>query len=124
MPVKNTEREYGVVSKIWHWLALVIVVVLLAISSTTGDMPRGPEKLELVLLHASFGLLLLFVLAARLIWRWMNVTPARMPQVPDWQHIASRVVHYGLYIVLFAQAPERHGPVCNSGLQGAVLRDV
>ncbi len=104
MLVKNTEREYGVVSKTWHWLVLVIVIVLLVIASKSGDLPRGEEKLELILLHASFGLLLLFVLAARLIWRWMNVTPARMPHVPDWQHIASRIVHYGLYIVLFAQA--------------------
>ena len=104
MLVKNTEREYGAVSKTWHWLVLAIVIVLLVIASKSEDLPRGEEKLELVLLHASFGLLLLFVLAARLLWRWMNVTPARMPDIPDWQHVTSRIVHYLLYIILFAQA--------------------
>ncbi len=104
MLVKNTEKEYGLVSKTWHWLVLAIVIVLIVIASMSEELPQGQEKLELVLLHASFGLLLLFVLAARLLWRWTNVTPARLPHVPTWQHIASRVVHYSLYITLFAQA--------------------
>ena len=104
MSVNNTEREYGVVSKSWHWLTVVIVIVLFVLASRSEDLPRGPEKLELVLLHASFGLLLLFVLAARLLWRWCNATPARLPHIPTWQHVISRAVHYGLYIVLIAQA--------------------
>ena len=104
MPVKNTVKEYGTVSKTWHWLVLVIVIIMLVIASKSGDLPRGPEKLELVLLHASFGLLLLFILSARLLWRWWNITPAKMPHIPVWQHVLSRAVHYGLYIVLFAQA--------------------
>ena len=104
MPTKNTEKEFGTISKTLHWLVLAIVIVLIAVASKSGDLPRGPEKTELVLLHASFGLLLLSVLAARLVWRWSNITPARMPHIPTWQHVTSRAVHYGLYIVLFAQA--------------------
>ena len=103
MPVKNTEKEYGTISKIWHWTVLVIVIVMLAIVSKSTDLPEGPERLELILLHASFGLLLLFILSARLIWRWLNITPAKMPHVPIWQHVVSRTVHYGLYIMLFVQ---------------------
>ena len=60
----------------------MLVIVMLAISSQSTELPSGPEKLELILLHASFGLLLLFVLSARLIWRWLNITPAKMPHVP------------------------------------------
>ncbi len=104
MPTKNTEKEFGTISKTLHWLVLAIVIVLIAIASKSGDLPRGPEKLELILLHASFGLLLLSVLTARLIWRWLNVIPARMPHIPTWQHVLSRTVHYGLYALLFAQA--------------------
>ena len=103
MSVKNTEKEYGSVSKIFHWTVLLIVIALLVIASKSTDLPRGQEKLELILLHASFGLLLLFVLSARLIWRWQNVTPEKMPHIPVWQHVISRAVHYGLYIMLFVQ---------------------
>ena len=76
---------------------------MLAIASKSTDLQQGPEKLELILLHASFGLLLLFILSARLIWRWLNITPAKMQHVPVWQHVVSRSVHYGLYIMLFVQ---------------------
>ena len=95
MPTKNTEKEFGTISKTLHWLVLAIVIVLIAIASKSGDLPSGPEKLELVLLHASFGLLLLSVLTARLIWRWLNVVPARMPHIPTWQHVLSRAVTTG-----------------------------
>ena len=103
MSVKNTEKEFGSVSKIFHWTVLVLVIVMLAIASKSTELPRGEEKLELILLHASFGLLLLFVLSARLIWRWLNITPTKMPHIPVWQHVISRSVHYGLYIMLFVQ---------------------
>ena len=103
MTVKNTEKEYGSISKIFHWTVLVLVIVMLAIASQSTELPSGPEKLELILLHASFGLLLLFVLSARLIWRWLNITPAKMPHIPLWQHVISRTVHYGLYLMLFVQ---------------------
>ena len=104
MPTKNTEIEFGTISKTLHWLVLAIVIAVIAIAAKSGDLPRGPEKLELVLLHASFGLLLLFVLTARLIWRWLNIVPARLSHIPTWQHVLSRAVHYGLYILLIAQA--------------------
>ena len=104
MHIKNTEKEYGTISKTLHWLVLIIFIVLIAIASKLGDLPEGPEKLELVVLHASFGLLLFSVLTVRLLWRWLNVTPARMPHIPTWQHVLSRAVHYGLYLLLFAQA--------------------
>jgi len=103
MAVKNTGKEYGTISKIFHWTVLVLVIVMLAIASQSTDLPQGQEKLELILLHASFGLLLLFILSARLIWRWLNITPAKMPHIPFWQHVVSRTVHYGLYIMLFVQ---------------------
>lgn len=103
MSVKNTEKEYGTISKTLHWLVLVIVITLLAIAAQSTELPRGEEKLQLILLHASFGLLLLFVLSARLIWRWLNVTPTKMPHIPVWQHVVSRTVHYGLYLMLFVQ---------------------
>ena len=105
MHIKNTEKEYGIISKTLHWLVLVVFFTLLTIAAISGELPRGdPEKQELVLLHASFGLLMLFVLTARLLWRWSNVTPARMPHIPTWQHVLSRAVHYGLYLLLIAQA--------------------
>ena len=103
MSVKNTEKEYGSISKVFHWTVLLLVIVMLAIASQSTELPRGQEKLELILLHASFGLLLLFVLSARLLWRWLNITPAKMPHIPVWQHVISRTVHYGLYIMLFVQ---------------------
>ncbi len=104
MPLKNTAQEYGAVSKALHWLTAAVVVVLAVIAAMSDELPRGPEKRELVLLHASFGLLLLLLLAVRLLWRRRNITPEKMPHLSMRLHVLSRVVHYGLYLLLFAQA--------------------
>ena len=44
MSVKNTEKEYGSISKILHWLVLVIVITLLAIAAQSTELPRGDEN--------------------------------------------------------------------------------
>ena len=44
MHIKNTEKEYGTISKTLHWLVLIIFIVLIAIASKLGDLPEGPGK--------------------------------------------------------------------------------
>ena len=43
MPVKNTREEWGSVSKLLHWLVVVLVLVMATIGLTMGDLPNGPD---------------------------------------------------------------------------------
>ena len=100
---KNTTAQYGLISKLFHWAVFLVLIALIATAQISGDMPRGPEKTEIVLLHASLGFLMLNLMILRLCWRWFNVRPAAM-NIPEWQKTAALAAHISLYALIIAQA--------------------
>lgn len=104
MLLKNTESQYGLISKLFHWGIFIVLVALLITASMSEDLPRGPEKLEIIKLHASLGFLMLNLMILRLLWRWFNTKPANMSSVPNWQNNAAFIVHILLYVLIIAQA--------------------
>ena len=104
MNLKNTEQEYGLISKLFHWAVFLVLLVLLYSAMVLEDMPRGPEKFAMFKLHASFGVIMLSLMVLRLLWRWINIRPANIPGVPQWQNTSARIAHITLYVVIIAQA--------------------
>jgi cytochrome b561 len=94
-------KRYDALSQTIHWLTLLAVVVAFVAGLAMEDMPRGPAKLQLVNLHASFGVLLMALTAIRLAWR--ATVPAIEPiPGPQLRRTGAKVLHGVLYLVLFA----------------------
>ena len=69
MQVKDTSDSFGITSILFHWLTTGLIIGLFIMGQIMEDMPRGPEKGELMTLHQSIGMLLLALVFARLVWR-------------------------------------------------------
>jgi cytochrome b561 len=54
-------------------------------------------------MHKSFGVVLLALILARLLWRLVNVTPKEPDGTPTIQRILARGMHWVLYALMFAQ---------------------
>jgi cytochrome b561 len=65
------------------------------------DLPRGPEKLERVALHASLGLSLLALVVLRCLWRLANGFPNPAGDHKWWEVKAARAVHLALLGLIF-----------------------
>jgi cytochrome b561 len=52
-PAAASNRRYDTLTQVIHWLSLVAIVIAFVIGLVLEDMPRGPEKIQLVNLHAS-----------------------------------------------------------------------
>jgi cytochrome b561 len=89
---KDSRTEYGVVSKINHWLGALLVILLLGIGIYFHEMPKGEERLFWMRLHVGLGLLAFLPLAFRIVWRWSARSPDPMPQHRTLQ-LATRAVH-------------------------------
>jgi cytochrome b561 len=50
--------------------------------------------------HVSFGLLVLLLVIARLLWRIGNPPPPMLSDMPRWQVIASHATHYLFYALM------------------------
>jgi cytochrome b561 len=85
-----------------HWTTAVLVVVQMTLAQTWGLFGR-PARHLMITAHMSLGIILTAVIVARLVWRFIpghQVAPADV----GWLRIASKAVHYLLYVLLAAEA--------------------
>ena len=109
MGLRNTRETYGSFAKWLHWLVAAGLAVVLYLGLEQAGMERGPEKLELRVIHGSIALLILVTMIVRIVWRLMNDVPAHPEGMPGWQRAAATAVHWLLYVAVFAQLVS--GPV-------------
>jgi cytochrome b561 len=92
--------RYSRTAIILHWLMAANMIFMLFFSEDLIRVPRGQslggwEPTT----HASWGLMVLFLVIARLLWR-IGHTPPPPPAMPRWQAIASHATHYLFYALM------------------------
>ena len=102
MTLKNTDERWGAVSQLFHWVIVVLILVMAYLGLTMGDLPNGPRKINIYALHKSIGLTILGLVALRVLWRLYAGAPAPVPGTPTWQQRIASVTHVLLYALLFA----------------------
>jgi cytochrome b561 len=98
----DTGRNYDNVAVALHWTTALLVVIQFLLAITWDSFPRDTRE-NLQSIHVSLGVLLTAVVVARIIWRLMPVHH-RPAIVGGWVKVASKSVHYLLYVLLVAQA--------------------
>jgi cytochrome b561 len=98
----DDKTNYDNVAITLHWLTALLVLVQFALAETWDWASRDTRE-TMQSTHVSLGILLTAVIVVRLIWRW---TPGhqRSSLEAGWMRIASKSVHYLLYLLLVAQA--------------------
>lgn len=96
-----TDRlHYGTPAKVMHWLIVALLMVQFPIGWFMPDVHAGPPSTAMTL-HISFGMTILIVIVARLIWRIAHpVVPES--SLPGWQRVSSEAVHWLLYAGVLA----------------------
>jgi cytochrome b561 len=100
--LKNTREEYGLVSRLLHWLTFLIVAGMLAGGTLLGVLPDGGIKSIVVSAHKSFGVLVFFLMVVRLFWRLANPRPRFLGTHLVLRYV-SEVLHVCLYVLLLIQ---------------------
>lgn len=119
---KNTNSDYGIVTKNFHWIMALVIIINLSIGFIMGDLERGPLRFFLFNLHKSFGILILFLIFLRLFWRFINIVPDPL-QNHKLLNVTAKSVHYLFYILIitltfsgWAYSSARGGSVSFFGL--------
>jgi len=85
-----------------HWATALLVVVQFALAET-WDWFAKPTRQGMESVHISLGVLLTAVVIARLVWRWLPGHQVSSVGA-GWVKLASKAVHYLLYVLLVVQA--------------------
>lgn len=91
MKVLNTRSDYGLVSRVLHWIIVLGILAQWILAEATDLTP-----------HQSLGLILLLVAAVRLAWRLLNEPPAWPADMRPLEVNLARFVHTAFYVLLFA----------------------
>lgn len=97
---KNTSETYGLIAKMFHWLMALLIIGMLALGLYMEELPPSPDKYAIYGLHKSFGLLVLWLVGARIIWRLSNKQPKPQETHQKWERILAKIVHLLLYIAM------------------------
>ncbi len=100
MELSNTEDEYGLVAKAFHWLIAVMIIGLLPMGLFMSGMDNSPLKFEIFALHKSFGLLVFFLGLGRIVWRFVSPPPDHLETHEHWEVTLASAAHFWLYVCI------------------------
>jgi cytochrome b561 len=96
-----SKAGYAGTAKSLHWLIVALLIGQFIFAWTMPHIGRNTPVTALISLHFTFGIIILAVAVARLVWRITHREPAPEDGVPPWQTASARVVHWLLYALLF-----------------------
>ncbi|MEY2758927.1 MAG: hypothetical protein RIR33_2705 [Pseudomonadota bacterium] len=95
------QQRYTAIAIALHWIIAFSIIGLIAVGWLMEEMEPGPDYFQIVQLHKSFGITILLLSVARLIWRLMNPPPPE-PDMPKFQAVLARAVHVLFYVLIIA----------------------
>ncbi|KAB2940961.1 MAG: cytochrome b [Hyphomicrobium sp.] len=102
MHIRDTTAGYGLPTRIVHWLMAVAIVGMYVLGLWMVELDYySPYYRTAPDIHRSVGMLLLFLLVPRFIWRLANVMPSDDELSPI-ERRAAQIVHWGFYPLLLA----------------------
>ncbi|HQR90703.1 MAG: cytochrome B [Caulobacter sp. 12-67-6] len=95
-----TRTRYTTVAIVIHWLIAAAIIFQIILGWRAGDGPKGQTTFALYQLHKSIGITILLLSLFRLAWKLTHKSPPPPVGQPNWERIASHVVHWGFYVIM------------------------
>lgn len=101
VPLFEKPARYHPLQVTFHWLVVVLLLALFVLGKYMAGLPNDTGKLVPLGIHIALGLITLAVLIARLVARHRLPQPAPAATGYKFLDLAARLVHHGLYALVF-----------------------
>ena len=101
MKLTNNLSEYGLISKIFHWLSAAVLLIQIPLGFYLVDLDFSDKRLTVESIHVTLGLSIFYLTIIRLIYKLFNPTPALQNNIFAGQRIIAKLNHIFLYISIF-----------------------
>ena len=81
MHVTNTLTEYGIISKLLHWLSAILLIIQIPLGFYLVDLDFGDERITFENIHVLIGLTIFYLVILRLLNNILNPTPKLDPSI-------------------------------------------
>lgn len=93
-------ESYGAGARLFHWLTLALLLLIVPLGLVMGGLPRGALQNTAFITHESLGLTVLGLTLLRFAWRLTHPVPPPSSDLSFIEVLASGSVHWLLYLVL------------------------
>ncbi|MDC1076990.1 cytochrome b/b6 domain-containing protein [Candidatus Pelagibacter sp.] len=102
MHVRNTLTEYGLISKLLHWVSALLLFAQIPLGFYLVDLDFGTERINLENIHITIGLSIFYLVILRLLYKSLNPTPKLGPSVFTGQKFLAKLNHVLLYVTILS----------------------
>ena len=102
MKLKNNLTEYGIISKLLHWLSAILLLIQIPLGFYLVDLDFGEERLSIENIHIIIGLSIFYLVIIRLLNKIFNPTPKLDPSIFKGQRLIAKLNHILLYVAILS----------------------
>ena len=102
MHIKNTITEYGVISKILHWVSALLLFAQIPLGFYLVDLDFGEQRINIENIHIIIGLSIFYLVILRLFVKIINPTPKLEPSIFKGQKFLAKLNHILLYVTILS----------------------
>ena len=101
MKFSNNLTEYGLISKIFHWLSAAVLLIQIPLGFYLVDLDFDEKRLTIESVHVLLGLSIFYLTLLRLIYKLFNPTPPMLTSIFPGQRLIAKLNHIFLYLSIF-----------------------
>ncbi|MBE9502974.1 MAG: cytochrome b [Proteobacteria bacterium] len=103
MLIKNTKDQFGILSKVLHWIVALLIIALIGLGYyMVGLSFYHPWYHDSLTIHKSLGMMALFWGSLKVLWTIYSNPPGLVANLPLWEVLAARTVHIIFYCMMVA----------------------
>ena len=102
MNLLNTDKHYGLISKIFHWITAAALFIQIPLGFYLVDLDFGEKRITIESVHVVLGLTIFYVVLSRLIFKLFNSTPKLGNSIFPGQKLIAKLNHFLLHLAVFA----------------------
>ena len=101
MKIFNTISEYGIISKLFHWITAILLFLQIPAGFYLVGLDFGEERITVENYHIIGGLIIFYLTIFRLIYKIFNPTPLLTNNIFPGQKLIAKLNHIFLYLTIF-----------------------
>jgi len=102
MHLTNSLTEYGLISKVLHWLSAILLLVQIPLGFYLVDLDFGEQRINVENIHVIIGLSIFYIVILRLVNKILNPTPKLNPSIFKGQVFLAKMNHILLYLAILS----------------------
>mgnify|MGYP001393204319 FL=1 len=102
MSFLNSQKEYGLLAKLFHWITFIILIAQIPFGFYLVGLEFSDRRIDLENIHILIGITVFYITLFRLVWKFFNSSPTEGNSFFKGQIFIAKANHFFLYLSIFA----------------------